>query len=85
MKMFLCLLIFLILVSSVFAFTQTQKLEAINYMLGNANHLPIMLGSYNTNILFVKQKPTDSFWFACFPITNNPNYSHACNVCEACN
>ena len=85
MKRFLFLLILFMLVSSVFAFTQTQRLEAINYMVGNTYRVPLMLGSYNTNIILVKQNPMDSFWFACFPTKINSEYTHVCNVCEACN
>jgi len=83
---FLILLISLILISnSVLALTQNEYDLAINTFTGNQLRIPLILGTYNTGIVITKDKPTDSFWYACFPIKNNPQYNYYCNPCRSCN
>jgi len=87
-KTFFLVLILIILCSSVFATStysfQEKRYLAVNHLFGNYYRVPLMLGSYNTGIVIMKDNPLDSFWYACFPI-NNQNYSHRCSVCGACN
>lgn len=86
MNKFFYILIGLILISSsVFSLTRDEYVLAVNTLVGNQLRVPLMLGTYNTGIVITKDKPTDSFWYACFPINNNPKFNYSCNVCRSCN
>jgi hypothetical protein len=84
MKTMILLLTLILLSSSVLALTQNQQTIINNSFNGNQLRLPLILGTYNTGIVITKDKPTDSFWYACFPVTS-PNYNYYCNICRACN
>ena len=85
MKTITILLTLILLSSSVIALTQNQQTIINNSFNGNQLRLPLILGTYNTGIVITKDKPTDSFWYACFPLKNNPNYNYSCNICRSCN
>ena len=85
MKTITILLTLILLSSSVIALTQNQQTIINNSFNGNQLRLPLILGTYNTGIVITKDKPTDSFWYVCFPIKNNPNYNYSCNICRSCN
>jgi len=85
MKGIIFLIGLVLILSSVFALTRDEYTLAVNTLVGNQLRVPLMLGSYNTGIVITKDKPTDSFWYACFPIINNSQYNYYCNVCRSCN
>lgn len=85
MKTITILLTLILLSSSVIALTQNQQTIINNSFNGNQLRLPLILGTYNTGIVITKDKPTDSFWYACFPLKNNLKYNYYCNVCRSCN
>ena len=85
MKTIAILITLILISSSVIALTQNQQTIINNSFNGNQLRLPLILGTYNTGIVITKDKPTDSFWYACFPIQNNPKFNYKCNICEACN
>ncbi len=85
MKTITILLTLILLSSSVIALTQNQQTIINNSFNGNQLRLPLILGTYNTGIVITKDKPTDSFWYACFPLKNNPQYNYSCNICRSCN
>lgn len=85
MKTITILLTLILLSSSVLALTQNQQTIINNSFNGNQLRLPLILGTYNTGIVITKDKPTDSFWYACFPLKNNPQYNYSCNICRSCN
>ena len=85
MKTITILLTLILLSSSVIALTQNQQTIINNSFNGNQLRLPLILGTYNTGIVITKDKPTVSFWYACFPLKNNPQYNYSCNICRSCN
>jgi hypothetical protein len=84
-KLFFVLIGLVLISNSVFALTREEYSLAVNTFTGNQLRVPLMLGTYNTGIVITKDKPTDSFWFACFPVFNNPQFNYSCLPCRSCN
>lgn len=80
MKLLFMSLVLLLFLGVVFSLTPQQS--AVNYLAGNPLKETVKLGTYDTNIILVKQKATDSFWYACFPLKGNVKYNFICSKYE---